>query len=78
MSQQENITRVKEQHKQALLDKPNVVGVGRGYKVSGGQTTGEQSVVILVRQKLPPGGAQPGGAGAAHPRRRADRCRAGG
>jgi hypothetical protein len=59
MSQQENVTRVKEQHKQALLDKPNVVGVGRGYKVSGGQTTDEESVVILVRQKLPPAALSP-------------------
>lgn len=36
-----------------LLALPNVVGVGDGYKVSGGERTDELSVVVLVRSKIP-------------------------
>lgn len=31
----------------------NVLGVGRGHKLVRGESTGEQSVIILVRKKLP-------------------------
>ncbi len=37
-----------------LLARPNVVGLGVGYKVSADQHTGELCVVVLVRRKLPP------------------------
>lgn len=53
MAQQSDVTRVKELHKESILDKPNVVGVGTGYKVRGRQTTDELSIMVLVRQKLP-------------------------
>jgi hypothetical protein len=59
MSQQADITRVKETHKEAILAKPNVVGVGTGYKVSRGQRTDELCVVVLVRQKVPEAGLHP-------------------
>ena len=51
---QAEISRVKEASKQALLSKPNVVGVGTGYKVTGGKRTDELCLVTLVRQKVPP------------------------
>ncbi len=56
MSEQEQIRRVKELHKQAILAKPNVVGVGTGYKVTKGQRTDELCIVTLVRRKLPQAG----------------------
>jgi hypothetical protein len=59
MSQQADVTRIKETHKEAILAKPNVVGVGTGYKVSRGQRTDELCVVVLVRQKVPEAGLHP-------------------
>jgi hypothetical protein len=59
MSEQEQLRRVKERHKEAILAKPNVVGVGLGYKVRGKHKTDELSVVALVRQKLPKAGLAP-------------------
>ena len=53
MSEQEQIIQVKETHKESILAKPNVVGVGVGYKVTGGQATDQLAIVTLVRQKLP-------------------------
>ena len=40
MAIQPEISRVKEMHKEALMAKPNVIGVGTGYKVSDGERTG--------------------------------------
>ncbi len=59
MSEQVDVTRVKETHKEAIMAKPNVVGVGTGYKVSKGQRTGELCVVVLVRRKIPEAGLHP-------------------
>jgi hypothetical protein len=59
MSQRVDVTQVKETHKEAILAKPNVVGVGTGYKVSRGQRTDELCVVVLVRQKIPEAGLHP-------------------
>jgi len=53
MSTQQDVTRVKEEHKETLLAMPNVVGVGVGFKVEGRTKTSELSVVALVRQKIP-------------------------
>jgi len=53
MSVPQNVIEAKETHKEALLDKANVVGVGVGYKVVGGEPTGELSVAVLVREKVP-------------------------
>ncbi len=52
----------KQTNKNALLDLPNVNGVGVGYKVSNGVKTDELSVICLVTKKtsdLPPGGMVP-------------------
>jgi len=43
---------VKHQYAFDLLKKRNVIGVGLGYKVSGGENTGELSVVVSVTKKL--------------------------
>jgi hypothetical protein len=53
MAIQQNISRVKETHKQALMAMPNVIGVGTGYKISEGKRTDELCLVTLVRQKVP-------------------------
>ncbi len=37
-----------------ILARPNVVGLGVGYRTVGRQETDELSVVVMVRQKLPP------------------------
>jgi hypothetical protein len=49
-----NILSLKEDSKQKLLERPNVVGVGVGYKVTAGEQTDELAVVALVEKKLPP------------------------
>jgi hypothetical protein len=54
MAERTDITRIKNLHKAAILAKPNVVGVGTGYKRSRGKLTSELSVVTLVKRKLPP------------------------
>jgi hypothetical protein len=53
MATQPEISRVKEAHKEALMAKPNVIGVGTGYKVSEGVRTEQLCLVTLVRQKVP-------------------------
>jgi hypothetical protein len=50
------IVRVKEEHKHEIMSKPNVIGVGTGYKNRGGRAVGELCVVALVRQKIPRAG----------------------
>lgn len=60
MSHREDVRDVKEAHKKSLLATTNVVGVGTGYKVRGGEQTDELSVVVLVRQKKPKAGVDPG------------------
>lgn len=57
--EQERISQVKEQHWAELMAKPNVVGVGIGIKETRGVKTGEMSMVVLVRQKIPMDGLQP-------------------
>ncbi len=56
MVEHSEIVRVKEIHKSQILAKPNVVGVGTGYKRRGGRAAGELCVVALVRQKIPRAG----------------------
>jgi hypothetical protein len=53
MSEQEQVAQIKETHKEAILAKPNVVGVGVGYKVTKGQATDQLAIVTLVSKKLP-------------------------
>jgi hypothetical protein len=59
MSEHEEVRQAKELHKGAILAKPNVVGVGTGYKVRGKRTTDELCIVAMVRQKIPKAGLAP-------------------
>jgi hypothetical protein len=49
----QQVRQVKEQHKGSILRKPNVVGVGYGYKVVDGARSGQLCLVALVREKVP-------------------------
>jgi len=42
--------------RRCLLAKPNVVGVGTGYRTVGKQTTDQVCLVTLVRRKIPRAG----------------------
>ena len=59
MTIQAELSRVKEAQKTALLAKPNVLGVGLGYKETHGQKTTELCLVALVRKKVPPAALTP-------------------
>lgn len=59
MLSQRDVTQAKERHKEIIMAKPNVVGVGMGYKETRGRMTDELCVVALVRQKVPKLGLRP-------------------
>lgn len=59
MRPEAKVSQVRERYTQAIFDKPNVVGVGTGYKVTQGKQTSELCVIALVRQKVPKAGLQP-------------------
>lgn len=59
MSEQAEVAQVKEATKHDILAKPNVVGVGIGYKETGGRVTDQLSVVALVRDKVPKAALDP-------------------
>jgi hypothetical protein len=44
---------VKEMHEAELLAKANVVGVGIGLRLCGGESTGEVALVVMVTHKVP-------------------------
>lgn len=46
------IAAVQERHDARLMQFPNVVGTGIGYRQRKGQTTDEMCLVVLVSQKL--------------------------
>jgi hypothetical protein len=56
----EKLARIVEEQRQELLGLPNVVGVGVGYKRTGGLVTSRPSLVILVRKKVPLAHLAPG------------------
>lgn len=56
MVEHSKIVHAKEIFKEKILSKPNVIGVGTGYKTRGGRAVGELCVVALVRQKIPRAG----------------------
>jgi hypothetical protein len=56
MADQKSIRIAKEQHTSLLFSKPNVVGVGMGYKQVAGESTNELCLVAMVRRKLPKAG----------------------
>ena len=49
----DKVKAVKRKHQDELLKKQNVVGVGIGYKEINGQMTGELSLVVMVKTKVP-------------------------
>jgi hypothetical protein len=59
MVEREPIRQAKEQSKAEILSKPNVVGVGVGFKEKDGKLTDEVVVVALVRDKVPKAGLKP-------------------
>ena len=54
MSEQTHVRQAKARHQEAIMAKPNVVGIGIGYKVTEGQVTGELCIVTLVTRKVRP------------------------
>jgi len=46
-------TEVKRRHENELMRKPNVVGVGIGYRTRGGVRTEEVCIVVSVKTKVP-------------------------
>ncbi|HEY43095.1 MAG TPA: hypothetical protein G4O11_03850 [Anaerolineae bacterium] len=56
MSNHREIARVVDRHKELVLSKPNVVGIGTGFREIRGIITDEICVVALVRQKIPKAG----------------------
>lgn len=48
----ENMRQIKEAHKEEIMAKPNVVGVGIGFRYVGRRMTDEVTVVALVREKI--------------------------
>ena len=49
----EDLTALRQQYQDLLLALPNVVGIGIGYKKTGGKTLDELNLVALVRSKVP-------------------------
>jgi hypothetical protein len=44
---------VKQVHETELLARANVVGVGVGFRQTGGKPTRQVAIVVMVRDKLP-------------------------
>lgn len=59
MMEQAQVKQAKDLHKERILSKPNVVGIGLGYKETRGKKTDELCVVALVRRKVPEAGLEP-------------------
>jgi hypothetical protein len=53
---------VKRRYEAELLRRPNVVAVGVGYRLRGGQPTTEVCIVVSVTRKLPLAQLMPGAA----------------
>jgi hypothetical protein len=49
----DQLLNVKRAHERELLEKPNVVGVGIGYRQVGGESTDTLALVVLVTEKVP-------------------------
>lgn len=50
----ERIRAVKSAYESRLLGMANVVGVGIGFRMKGGELTGEPAIIVSVSDKLPP------------------------
>jgi hypothetical protein len=57
--QLERLRSAKAQYEADLMRKPNVVGVGIGYRTRGGVVTDEPCIVASVTQKVPLSGLSP-------------------
>jgi hypothetical protein len=53
MAEVQSVSEIRSRHEEVILAKPNVIGVGTGYKEVMGERTGELCVVAMVRRKLP-------------------------
>ncbi len=53
------VAQVKERHTPTILRKPNVIGIGVGWKRIGGMRREEYSIIVLVRRKIPLAGLEP-------------------
>ncbi len=51
--QLERARQVKETHESELLARANVVGVGVGFRQTGGKPTRQVAIVVMVREKVP-------------------------
>ena len=49
----EKAKKVKRAHERMLLAKPNVIGVGVGFRIKGGKHTEHIGIVVMVSHKLP-------------------------
>ena len=49
----QHATEVKRRHEKELMRKPNVVGVGIGFRQRGGTPTQDVCIVVSVKTKLP-------------------------
>lgn len=56
MSLQDEVKKVIQRYKKEILTLPNVLGVGIGYRITAGRMTGELSIMLLVRRKVPAAG----------------------
>jgi hypothetical protein len=59
MSQEDEALQAKEAHKVEIMSKPNVVGVGVGYKVRGDSETQSIGVTVFVEHKISRDGLDP-------------------
>jgi hypothetical protein len=58
MNEHAKVAQVKSQALPALMKKPNVIGVGTGYKTRDGRRTGDLCIVAMVTQKIPRAGLE--------------------
>jgi hypothetical protein len=59
VSQLEHVSQAKRTSKPHIMGKPNVIGVGIGYRERGGRIVDELCVIALVRRKLPASALRP-------------------
>jgi hypothetical protein len=50
----DQVKEIKEKYQKQLLARANVVGLGIGYRIRRGESTGEHSLIVMVERKLPP------------------------
>jgi len=58
-AQLERARSIKQAHESELLNKPNVVGVGVGFRQTGGKPTRDVAIVVMVKVKLPAADLRP-------------------